>query len=459
MTFSDSIFLLLYLPVSLAIYWIFRRRVFLQNIVLLTEGLLFYACINWRYVLILMACVLITFFTGRSGNKKLITVGLILNFLSLAFFKYAGTFAEGIVLPIGMSFYIFQATGYLFDVYREKYEGEKDFISIALFLCFMPVITAGPILRWDSFCNQIKQKRKLSFYDFQRAVMIFSYGLFLKLVIADRIGVLVDTIFGSYRNYSGQILFIGAVGYSIQIYADFAGYSYMAIAIAMAYGLVIPDNFRQPYFSLTVADFWRRWHITLSTWLKDYIYIPLGGNRCGRKRKYINIMITFFISGLWHGAGLNFVCWGLLHGVCNVMGDVFGNTFRKMGKTRLYRMFRGAVVFLVVTILWVFFRAESLVAALSYIKRLLFEFRPWELTDGTLFTLGIDGWHMFFLFIFIVMAVMVSWFREKGLTCSTFCKQNVVVKCLGFLTLAFIIVCFGNYGPGYESLQFIYAGF
>ena len=459
MTFSDTAFLLLFLPLSLGIYWAVKRRVILQNAILLTEGLVFYACINWRYVIVLLACIIVTFFTGRSENKKVIITGLLYNFISLAFFKYAGAFEEGIVLPLGMSFYTFQATAYLFDVYRGKYEGERSFSSIALFMCFLPTITAGPILRYDRFGPQLKQERSLSFYDFQRAVMIFSYGLFLKLVIADRTGILVDSVFGSYREYSGQILLVGAIGYSVQLYSDFAGYSYMAVAIAMAFGFIIPDNFNQPYFSLSFAHFWRRWHITLSAWLRDYIYIPLGGNRNGRKRKYLNIMITFLISGLWHGVGLNYLCWGLLHGAGNVIGDMCKNTISETGKTKVYLAFRRIILFIAVTVLWVFFRAESLIDALSYIKRMVLEFRPWELTDGTLFTLGISGWHMFFLLVFIIVSIVISLYRERGYNSRIYCNQNVFVKCMGFVLLALVIVCFGNYGPGYESLQFIYAGF
>lgn len=458
MSFSSTVFLVCFLPVSLITYWLLYKRPGIQNVVLLIEGLVFYMSTNWKYTLILVLCVLLTYFSGISAKKQLIVAGIIANFAGLAFFKYAGLFSSGILLPVGMSFYIFQATGYLMDVMKGKEEPEKDIISLAVFLCFFPTVTAGPILRYDQMKHQIRNSRKLSFYDFQRSVMIFSYGLFLKLALADRIGLLVDNIYGSYRDYSGQILFIGAVAYSIQIYSDFAGYSYMAAALAMFFGFTIPDNFRQPYYAASISDFWRRWHISLSSWLRDYVYINLGGNRKGKYRKYLNTLVTFFISGLWHGAGLNYVVWGLLHGLFIVAED-HTSLIRKTLQSTVGRVCRSIYVFFVVTFLWIFFRADSVITALSYIRRIFSEFRPWELSDGTLFSLGIDRGHMFVLFVFLIIVAVISYLRGSGYSCHDYCRQHRLIKGLGFVLLVLTIVCFGKYGLEYSASRFIYAGF
>ena len=234
----------------------------------------------------------------------------------------------------------------------------------------------------------------------------------------------------------------------------------MAIAVSMLLGFTISENFKQPYFSLSIADFWHRWHISLSTWLRDYVYIPLGGSRYGKIRKYINILATFLVSGLWHGVGLNYLCWGLLNGIGNVIEDTRKSAAKiRGGETKLYRIWKRVGLFLYATILWVLFRSESLIAGMSYLKRILMEFRPWELTDGTLFELGIDRAHMGFLIVCIGFAAYISILREKGFTSKQFCEKNVLIKCSGFLVLLTAIVSFGNYGPGIDSLQFIYAGF
>lgn len=225
-----------------------------------------------------------------------------------------------ILLPVGLSFYVFQSTNYLLDLAKKKIEPERNFINVALFISFFPTITSGPILRASRFLPQLSEMRSVSFARFQRAVFTFLWGAFIKMMIADRIAVFTNQVYSDLENYSGLILAACAACYSIQIYCDFSGYSYMAIAVADLFGFDIPENFHQPYFATTIADFWRRWHISLTTWFTDYLYIPLGGNRKSRLRRYINIGIVFLISGLWHGAAWNFVVWGGLHAFFQIFG-------------------------------------------------------------------------------------------------------------------------------------------
>lgn len=465
MGFSSMPFLVLFLPLSFLLYWGCRHNTRLQRIMIIISGLVFYGSFDWKYDLILLACVVLTFYAARSAKKEVIVLGVCVNFLSLSFFKFGGTAIGSIVLPVGMSFYVFQATGYLFDVMRGKERPEKDFLNLATFLCFFPVLVAGPILRYGKMKPQITSERHLSFYDFQKAVVLFLWGTFMKMVIADRIKVMVDNIFGTYRSYGGIILFIGAVLYSIQIYTDFAGYSYIAVALATAFGFSIPENFRQPYFAVSISDFWHRWHISLSQWLRDYIYIPLGGNRKGLFRQSINIIITFLASGIWHGTGLNYVVWGLLHGFAQI-AELFGHRVRKLfgeHNTDLHkvscRIMQSIVVFLVVTVFWIFFRADNLFTALSYIKHMLLVHMPWQITDGTIYSLGVDQSHLNAVVFFIVILIIVSILREKGFTCDSYLSQNVLVKCAGVYLLIMVTVLFGYYGPEFNVSSFIYGSF
>ncbi len=465
MGFTSMMFVGVFLPLSLLIYWMFRKRIRIQNVFMVIASLVFYACFDWRYDIILILSVLITYVTALSKKKSIIIAGVTVNVLALAVLKFGGLLSSSIILPVGMSFYVLQAIGYLFDVMRCKEEPEKDVLTLFSFLCFFPVLTAGPILRIGEMRPQIVSNKTLSFDTFQKAVMIFCWGAFLKLVIADRVGIIVNTVFDSYRSYGGEVLIVGAAAYSLQIYADFAGYSYMALALALVFGYKIPENFRQPYFAKTVSDFWHRWHISLSQWLRDYVYIPLGGNRKGKGRKALYIMITFLVSGIWHGAGITFIIWGLLHGAVQAVG-VFTQNLRAgarqrlhIGSGKIYRISQSIFVFVFASIAWVFFRAESLLYALSFFKHMFTDHRPWQLMDGTIYSLGVERAHVIFLVLSVIILFCVSILRERGYDVDSLIRQNIVVKCFCFFVIFMTIVLFGCYGTQYDASQFIYAGF
>ena len=370
------------LPLVFILYWLIpSKHVRVRNLYLLGLGLFFYMLWKPVFALILLYIIVATFFlsicSNRLNDRRLYQWGgVVLTLLPLLFFKYFNFIGESIAsvlsfvgiffpftglnwaVPIGISFYSFQAVGYFLDVCNNRIHPEKNFLDYALFISFFPQVVSGPISKGQELLPQIKQEHLFDYEQVYSGLRQLTWGLFLKLVIADRLGMCVNNIIYGYSIYSGFTLFCGTVFYSLQIYCDFAGYSFMAIGAAKLFGFDLINNFRQPYFSVSVTDFWRRWHISLSRWLKDYVYIPLGGSRCSKVRNYWNILVTFFVSGLWHGANWTFVIWGLLHGVVQVLEKFLG--LQKSNSKGLLRVIRIAVTFIVVNFIWVFFRMPSL---------------------------------------------------------------------------------------------------
>lgn len=318
------------------------------------------------------------------GKKRALTLLLILSFLPLFSFKYLDFFATstsmllgwvGIsmelrglnwAIPVGISFYTLQAVAYMVEVYYKKTKAEQSFTDYMLFISFFPHIVCGPISLASELLPQIKSPKPFNYDLATSGMKRIVWGLFLKLAIADRAGLLVDYVYGNFSHFSGSDCFLASVVYSIQIYADFAGYSMMAIGIANLLGYKLVENFRRPYFALTVSDFWRRWHISLSRWLKYNIYIPLGGNRCSRARNYLNLLLTFTVSGLWHGANWTFVFWGITHGISLVVEKFFGiHKFENISMPM--RIFRIFITFNIVNLSWYFFRMPTISEAFSLI--------------------------------------------------------------------------------------------
>lgn len=280
------------------------------------------------------------------------------------------SFLRTVALPVGFSFYAFSAIGYIFDVYRGNETAEKNIVNFALFMSFFGKLVSGPIERKGKFILQIEKLAEVKLWDRERLIKASTYiawGYFLKMVIADRLALVVDNVVAGYESYDSVWLVMTAVYYSFQIYMDFAGYTCIAIGVALAFGIELTQNFDCPYVAVNISDFWRRWHISLSTWLRDYLYIPLGGNRKGILRKCINTMVVFLVCGIWHGNGLSFVVWGLLHGIYSVLDSIVGK--KETGK--ILTLLRRWLTFIAVTFAWIFFRAESLTLACGYIKRMV----------------------------------------------------------------------------------------
>lgn len=313
----------------------------IRNIFLLAASYFFY--MNWEpvYALLLLSSTAITFFaaigidrvTERKKKKAFLVCSLVANLTILFFFKYYAFVAENItsllntvglavefphfhlLLPVGISFYIFQALGYSIDVYKGKVAVERNFFTYALFVSFFPQLVAGPIERSTNLLPQFHEKKVFSYENIMSGVRLMLWGYFLKLALADRCGLYVDPVFNNVPYHNGSSFFIASLLFAFQIYGDFAGYSLTAIGAAKAMGFNLMENFRRPYLSMSVSEFWHRWHISLSSWFRDYVYIPLGGNKKGRVRSYINVLATFILSGAWHGANWTFIVWGTLHGL------------------------------------------------------------------------------------------------------------------------------------------------
>lgn len=301
----------------------------MTNVLLLCASYIFVLYADWRFAAVLFAITLTTYFC--TVNIKLSSIGIIVALGSLAYFKYTNFFVESfvklvgndftvinIILPIGISFYSFSAISYIIDVRRKKTE-RRNLCEVALYLSFFPKITSGPIQRSKDFFLQIEKKRDIGWKSFTVGIQIFIFGLFKKIVFADRLSVFVNQVYDSPSAFGSTTVFLAIISYSLQIYFDFSGYSDMAVGIAKILGINLPRNFNLPYISHNVTEFWKRWHITLSTWLKDYLYISLGGNRKGNIRTYVNLILTMVLGGIWHGANWTFFIWGLLHGFALVI--------------------------------------------------------------------------------------------------------------------------------------------
>lgn len=338
-------------PIILFVYFVVPKKY--RYIWLLIASYYFYMSWNIKYVIFLMVSTCLTFFSGlvlnkvtsedkKNKRKFILILCLFLNLGILCYFKYFDFFANNInyflsklsislitnpfdiMMPLGISFYTFQSLSYIIDVYRGNSEVRKNILKYALFVSFFPTICAGPIERANNLLFQIEHIHKVNLIDFDRikkGCLQMVWGFFLKMVIADRIAVLVSEVHDNYHMYGSTVLILAALLYGVQIYCDFSSYSTIAIGASHIMGFKLKDNFNVPYLSSSVAEFWRRWHISLSSWFKDYIYIPLGGNRCSKSRKYLNVMITFLVSGLWHGASWNFILWGGMHGAFQIVGS------------------------------------------------------------------------------------------------------------------------------------------
>lgn len=488
----NSLEFLIFFPVVTLLYFAIPHKV--RYIWLLFASYFFYMCWNPKYALLMGLSTVITYLSGifigkyndRPGIKKLcVALSFTINIAILFFFKYfdfaianinavlASVGVElinpafDVILPVGISFYTFQALGYTVDVYRKDIEPEKNILRYALFVSFFPQLVAGPIERSG---NLIKQLRERHYFDTKRAangLMLMLWGFFEKLVIADRAAYVVDTVYNNYNSYTGLTLVFATVLFAFQIYCDFASYSDIARGAAQVMGFDLMKNFETPYFSKSVGEFWRRWHISLSSWFRDYLYIPLGGNRKGRLRKYFNLTVVFFLSGLWHGASWSYVVWGLLNGFYQIIGDITkgvrNKISEKMGLDREVfsnKLLKVIVTFALINFSWIFFRAGSFMAALTIIKNMFSEFNLWILTDGTLFSLGLDSADMFVLLMSLMVLFVVSVLKYKGVMIrDTFAKQGLWFRYFIYLAGIFAVLILGIYGPTYDSSQFIYFQF
>lgn len=471
MPFNSLNFWLVF-PCIFSLYWLIpakynqARKVFL----VLVSYLLY---MNWKpaFAIVLLGVTLITYWEGlrldnQKANRKksLAWLFALLAILPLLVFKYynflndsltQGLAAVGLkfalpglnwAIPVGISFFTFQAVGYMLDVYHGKTKAEKNILDYILFVSFFPQVTSGPISTANELLPQIKATHKFDYEQGKQGLKFLLWGMFIKLVIADRLGLFVDTVYANYIHYNGATCFVASVFYTLQIYCDFAGYSLMAIGIARTLGFNLPDNFRRPYFAISITDFWKRWHITLTRWLTQHIYIPLGGNRCSKARNYWNIFVTFLVSGIWHGANWTFIVWGCMHGLMQIIEKALG--WQKYeGKNWAVKVFRIVITFLLVNFAWIFFRMPDITSAGIVIGKIFTSVGTPDLSGMDIFSK---------LILFIGLSILV--FKDVR---DEFLPNKLTFLRIGFFRWSIYIVLFAmilSLGV-LDSGQFIYVNF
>ncbi|MBQ2752831.1 MAG: MBOAT family protein [Firmicutes bacterium] len=470
--------------ISSLIYFVVPQRV--KWLVLLVASYIFYMAWRTELIVLIIFSTFINYFFARRiykqkdsiKKKRSLIVCLIINFGLLFVFKYlafatntfewlfgilgiACTHREfDIILPMGISFYTFQASAYTIDVYRGDIKPERNFLRFSLFITFFPQLVAGPIERTKNLLPQFYEKHKFNLHRVYYGVQIMLYGFFKKVVIADRVAVAVNTVYNNAGNYSGLSLIVATVLFAFQIYCDFSGYSDIAKGAAKVLGFELMDNFKSPYLSTGIKDFWRRWHISLSTWFMDYVYIPLGGNRCGKVRSLFNLFVTFLVSGLWHGANWTFVCWGALHGIYMVIGRLIGGNGKKTEKGGfVLNILKCAFTFALVTFGWIFFRANTVSDAFYIIAHLFDNISNWtslQYLYTTATGLGLNVAELFVVAGSIMLLVLFELISGKKQVFDYFRQKPYIIN-VGFMTaLAVIILTTGVF---YNAGEFIYFQF
>ena len=495
----NSIDFLIFLPIVLVIYYIIPMKY--KHIWLLISSYYFYMCWNAKYVLLIFVSTVITYLSGilidkvektwpdvndiGKYKKLILALSFVSNLGILFYFKYINFTLDivtrilskvnismnvpvfDVILPVGISFYTFQALSYSVDVYRGEVAPEHDFFRYALFVSFFPQLVAGPIERSKNLLTQLREPRKFNFgYAFD-GILLMLWGFFLKIVLADRIAIFVDTVYGDCEHYQGIYLIVATVLFAVQIYCDFSGYSSIAMGTAKLLGIELMDNFNAPYLSTSVADFWRRWHISLTSWFKDYLYIPLGGSKKGSLRKYFNKMIVFMLSGLWHGAQLTFVVWGAINGLYQVIGEILMPIRKKVSdiiginrNSEGFYALSALATFALVDFTWIFFRADSLGRAIYIIKSILNTENIWTLFDGSLYNCGLDEKNFRLMVIAVIILLIADILKRKGIRVrEIILRQDGYIKCLVVSFSILLIMVFGKYGPAYNAVNFIYFQF
>ena len=433
----NSLDFAVFLPIFFILYWfVFQKNLKWQNALVFIASYVFYGWWDWRFLSLILFSTLVDFFVGVGLSKQedplkrkiLLWTSIAVNLGFLGFFKYYNFFLDNfvkafslmgspidiqgldIVLPVGISFYTFQTMSYSIDVYKRKLEPTKDFIAFGAFVSFFPQLVAGPIERATNLLPQFYTKREFNYSKAVDGCRQILWGLFKKIVIAENCAGYVETIFSGYEGYNGATLFLGGVFFAFQIYGDFSGYSDIAIGTSRLFGFNLMQNFAFPYFSRDMAEFWRRWHISLSTWFRDYLYIPLGGSKGGKWQQIRNTFIIFIVSGFWHGASWNFVSWGAINAAYFLPLLIIGKNRKNLdvvAQDRWYPNFRElasmTLTFILAVIAWVFFRAKYMSIALEYLSIMLNPSK-W----------GIPEVRPDYFFIILGLFILTEWFGRRG---------------------------------------------
>ncbi len=488
MSFNSMQFLLFFFIIVVLYYAIPNR---IRWVWLLVVSYFFYMTWNPKYVFLIIISTLITYAGGLLIDKaEKVRIRKLLVFLSISsnlgilfMFKYYDFFSTSItrifyyfhisvnmpsfdfMLPVGISFYTFQALSYIIDVYRKDVKVEKSLAKYALFVSFFPQLLSGPIQKSKHFMKQVYEDHYFNYNNVKSGLLLMLWGYFQKTMVADRIGNIVNTVYSNPANYRGFIIVTATVFFAFQLYCDFSSYSNIAIGAAQVMGFRLSRNFERPYFSKSIREFWKRWHMSLTSWFMDYLYFPLGGSRCSKARKYFNVMIVFMVSGLWHGSSFTFVVWGTLHGIYYIVenlfspvGDMLVRKFKIRTSSFGYKLSMILINFILVDFAWLFFRATSFKNAVVLIKN-IFYFNPSVFTDGSLYKLGLDSSNFFVAMLSLGIVFIVDLLQRTKNLRDELLKQNMVFRWSLYLTSAIVILIFGVYGSGYDIQQFIYSRF
>ena len=468
----NSLGFLVFFPVVCVVYFLLRNNNWRVPFLLVAS---YYFYMNWKpiYAVLILTSTILTYFCGilvqqnfndKPKKKAYLVISLVANFSILFIFKYFNFINESVfnileaaglrwsvpnldvLLPVGISFYTFQAVGYTIDVYRGTIKAERNFFTYALFVSFFPQLVAGPIERAKNLLPQFHEEHSFRFEDAVEGLKQMLWGFFMKLCVADVLGTYVNAVFNNVAQHNGTSMIIATLFFTFQIYCDFGGYSNIAIGAARVMGFRLMDNFNRPYLSLNIKEFWKRWHISLSSWFMDYVYIPLGGNRVSRPRHMLNLMITFLVSGLWHGANWTFLIWGGLHGIYQVIGSTWRRYIRPSEPGSIVsRLSSMAFCFVLVAFAWIFFRANSVSDAFTIVGKIFTE-------HGAPFmekVLMVQG----------CMALLILSFKDAkdyfGWRLNFMHSRYAVVRYVSTVALVMYIILFGSFTGG----QFIYFQF
>lgn len=477
----NSIDFAIFLPIVFLLYWfVAQKNLRLQNFLILSSSYLFYGWWDWRFLTLILFSTITDYIVGRSLSKEedkkkrkaLLWTSILINIGLLGFFKYYNFFVENfvhafslfgseiqantlnIILPVGISFYTFQTLSYTIDVYNEKLKPTKDLIAFASYVSFFPQLVAGPIERAKNLLPQFYIKRNFNYAEAVNGMRQILWGLFKKLVIADNVAVYVNLIFDNSGDYSGSTLVLGAVFFAFQIYCDFSGYSDIAIGTSRLFGFNLKENFKFPYFSRDIAEFWRRWHVSLSTWFRDYLYIPLGGSRGGNWMKVRNIFIIFLVSGFWHGANWTYIVWGAVNAFYILPAILLNRNRKNMNTVAQGRYFPSIketflmlITFLATVFAWIFFRAENIEHAGNYIAGIF---------TKSFFSIPVLGkmYPLTSIFILLFLFMGIEWLGRE----QTFAIQKISKIRSRFLRWSFYVVLILTifYKGNFEENVFIY---
>ena len=476
--FFNSLAFAIFLPIVFFLYWfVFNKTKSTQNALLIIASYYFYSCWDWRFLFLLVFSTFLDYFTGikieksnsDKGRKFWFWLSVLVNLGFLGIFKYynffASSFAEmftsfgfkvnpfllNVILPVGISFYTFHGLSYVIDIYYKRIKAEYNFVDYSLFVSYFPLLVAGPIERATHLLPELKEKREFDFEKAKQGVCQIVWGLVKKVVIADTCAVYANAIFDHYQSMNTVSLILGAIYFAFQIYGDFSGYSDMALGVSKLFGLDLLRNFNYPYFSRDIAEFWRRWHISLSSWFRDYLYIPLGGSKGGLWMKIRNTFIIFIVSGFWHGANWTYIVWGFINALyflplllSNSNRNNMDSIILKWNWDSIKVLFSILITFLLTCVAWVFFRAKTITDAVLYLKRIF--------TNGEFGSQYLDNErYNYELLLMIGLFVLIEWNNKT--------KVEPISGKRSFLKMALAIIAIIAFGTYSDYKEFIYFQF